>query len=157
MAMTQEFTEQPQSSDGGSLWLPPEERPARRQVIGSPYVWDGQGQPPDGEPEPVPGRQSMPTVESQLVRARMDARAVIGNQLRKLAAWCELDPCIGRYTDATALGEADIIDRAIAAGWCKDAFGRLICPACQQCRPIWSAAPLVRRDEAHTPPSRERN
>jgi hypothetical protein len=70
---------------------------------------------------------------------------VIGDQLREVAAWCELSPCIARYTHAKALGQADIVARAVADGWRKDAVGRLICPECQQRRPIWSAAPVVPR------------
>jgi len=72
-------------------------------------------------------------------------RTVIGDQLRQLAAWCQLGACIARYTDAAALGEADIRDRAVGAGWCVDAFGRLVCPSCQQAYPVWSARPLALR------------
>lgn len=72
-------------------------------------------------------------------------RAVIGDELREVAAWCELSPCIARYADPGALGHADIVARALAAGWSKDGFGRLICPSCQQRFAIWSSAPLVPR------------
>ena len=70
---------------------------------------------------------------------------MIGDQLREPAVWCDLGPCIARYADTEALGQADVVARAIAVGWCEDMFGRLICPACQQRLPIWSAAPLVLR------------
>ena len=70
---------------------------------------------------------------------------MIGDELRKPAAWCELFPCISRYCHAEALGEADVVTRAMADGWRKDSVGRLICPACQQRRPVWSAAPVVPR------------
>jgi hypothetical protein len=92
---------------------------------------------------PGPGRHSRRTVSPHPQRAGSAERAVIGDHLREPAAWCELSPCIARYADAEALGQADVVARAIAAGWCKDLFGRLICPACQQRLPVWSAAPLV--------------
>jgi hypothetical protein len=38
---------------------------------------------------------------------------------------------------------ADIAVRALAAGWCEDGFGRLVCASCQQRLPIWSSAPVV--------------
>jgi len=77
---------------------------------------------------------------------RSTERAVIADHLRVPTAWCQAGACIAWHTDARALGEADIRARAIAAGWCLDAFGRLICPACQQRYPVWSARPVVRRD-----------
>ncbi|HET9893858.1 MAG TPA: hypothetical protein VFQ44_02890 [Streptosporangiaceae bacterium] len=80
------------------------------------------------------------------------AQAVIGDQLRKLTAWCQIGSCIARYTDGNALGEVDLVALAVAAGWCHDAFGRLVCPDCQQRQPLWSARPLVpteRGDLAH--------
>jgi hypothetical protein len=67
---------------------------------------------------------------------------VIGDQLREAAAWCELSPCIARYTHPDALGETDIVIRAVAVGWRKDAVGRLVCPDCQQRLPLWTTAPL---------------
>jgi hypothetical protein len=75
-------------------------------------------------------------------------RAVIGDELRELAAWCQIGACIARHTDRGALGEADIRNKAVAAGWCVDLFGRLICPSCQQIYAVWSARPLVRADRA---------
>ena len=59
-------------------------------------------------------------------------RAVIGEALRTPAVWCDLIPCISRYSERTALGMADVRARAVAAGWRLDALGRLTCPACQQ-------------------------
>ena len=59
-------------------------------------------------------------------------RAVIGDELRNPIAWCELAPCISWHADPAALGEADIRARAIASGWRVDAFGRLVCLACQR-------------------------
>jgi len=59
-------------------------------------------------------------------------RAVIGNDLRVPAIWCEFGSCIGRYADTAALGQADVTTRAIAAGWQRDALGRMACPVCVQ-------------------------
>jgi len=69
-------------------------------------------------------------------------RCVIGNQIRVPAAWCDIPGCGARFADPAALGEADNRARALAAGWCADAFGWLLCPACQQ-RHGWSAQQLV--------------
>jgi hypothetical protein len=69
------------------------------------------------------------------VRPAPTARALIGDELRRPIAWCELDPCISWYADPAALGEADIRARAISAGWRVDAIGFLVCPQCQQTAP----------------------
>jgi hypothetical protein len=71
------------------------------------------------------------------------ATAVIGDQLRKLAAWCQFGACIARYTNDAALGEADLRARAMVAGWRVDALGRLACPRCQQLdSSFWTTRPL---------------
>ena len=120
-------------------------RPAAWQVIGSPYVWDGGGRA-EGESSSAqswriaPGLAGQPTVRSL-------ERAVIGDKLREVVAWCELGQCIARYVKPGALGHADIAACALAAGWCKDAVGRLICPSCQQRFPIWSSAPVAPRTQ----------
>lgn len=59
-------------------------------------------------------------------------RAVIGDELRAPGVWCELTPCISHHIDPGALGEGDVRERAVEAGWRYDALGRLTCPACQQ-------------------------
>jgi hypothetical protein len=64
--------------------------------------------------------------------AKITTRALIGDELRMPVMWCELGSCISRYSDPAACGEADIRARAIGAGWRVDAFGRLVCPHCQQ-------------------------
>jgi hypothetical protein len=61
---------------------------------------------------------------------------VIGDQIRVPAAWCAMAGCQAAFADPAALGEADNRARAVAAGWAKDAVGRLICPACQRERPV---------------------
>lgn len=72
-------------------------------------------------------------------------RAVIGDSLRVPMAWCQAGSCVAWYADPSALGEADVRARALAAGWCVDAFGQLACPSCQQRDYLWSASPLVPR------------
>lgn len=56
----------------------------------------------------------------------------IGDQIRLPAARCDILGCDAEFADLAALGEADNRARALAAGWRVDAFGRLMCPACQQ-------------------------
>lgn len=76
-------------------------------------------------------------------------RAVLGDRIRRPAAWCEMPACISRYEDPAALGEADIRARALAAGWRHDAVGRLVCPYCQQRNPgLWPACPVVPHEHA---------
>jgi hypothetical protein len=57
---------------------------------------------------------------------------VIGDQIRLPATCCDMVGCGAEYADPAALGEADNRARALVAGWRTDAFGRLLCPACQQ-------------------------
>jgi hypothetical protein len=61
---------------------------------------------------------------------------VIGDQIRVPAAWCAMAGCEAAFADPAALGEADNRARAVAAGWAKDAFGRLVCPPCQRDLPV---------------------
>ena len=56
---------------------------------------------------------------------------VIGDQIRIPTAWCGMTGCQAAFADRAALGEADNRARAVAAGWAKDALGRLVCPDCQ--------------------------
>jgi hypothetical protein len=72
---------------------------------------------------------------------------VIGDELRKPVAWCQLGSCIARFCDPAALGEHDVRARAIAGGWREDALGRLACPDCQQRDPWFRVTrPLVAWD-----------
>ncbi len=74
-------------------------------------------------------------------------RAVLGDQIRRPTAWCEMAACISRFEDPAALGEADIRARALAAGWQYDNLGRLLCPYCQWRRPRLQAAyPVAGQD-----------
>ncbi len=99
-------------------------------VYGSPVAWDRAGL--RAEPAEAADGAPVPAAAALLGPGRGSERACIGDQLRIPTAWCELSPCISRHSDRDALGEADIRARAIAAGWCIDALGRLACPACQQ-------------------------
>ena len=46
-------------------------------------------------------------------------RAVIGDELRRPAVWCQLPPCVSRHADPESLGEADARARAVSAGGAK--------------------------------------
>jgi hypothetical protein len=70
-------------------------------------------------------------------------RAVIGDGLRRPIMWCEMGSCISWHADPAALGEADSRARAIKAGWRIDAFGRLVCPPCQQADPHFRSSSQV--------------
>jgi hypothetical protein len=61
---------------------------------------------------------------------------VIGDQIRVPAACCAMAGCQAAFVDPAALGEADNRARAAAAGWARDALGRLMCPACQRDHPV---------------------
>lgn len=137
------------------LWQPPGRSRAPRQAIGQPYVWDG-GEDAAGRPGPADGLASKPLGPQRRGKAPgadaltgpgpITERAVIGDLLRELAAWCQIGGCIARHTDAAALGEADIRNKAVAAGWCVDLFGRMVCPSCRQRYPVWSARPPAVRN-----------
>ena len=69
-------------------------------------------------------------------------RAVIGDQLRAPALLCEFGECSSRYTHPDALGERQLQDLALAAGWQYDLIGRLACPSCVRRAPtFWSRRP----------------
>jgi hypothetical protein len=74
-------------------------------------------------------------------------RAIIGDEFRKPVLWCEFGSCIGRYTSQDALGEGDLRARALAAGWCHDAVGRLVCPSCVQRDPAFLVRPPASADQ----------
>jgi len=75
---------------------------------------------------------------------------VIGDQLRMPIMWCEMGSCISWHADPAALGEGDARSRAIGAGWCIDAFGRLACPRCQQTDPGFRVSRPVVPWDRHT-------
>jgi hypothetical protein len=123
--------------------------------------WAGPG--PVAEPEPVqqpgPGHETavVPRRASEVAapapaagltgRVDLTERAVIGDKLRAPGVWCELTPCISHHIDPAALGEADVRERAVAAGWRHDALGRFTCPACQQTDPRFRGTQAVIRWE----------
>jgi len=118
---------------------------------------------PAGNGDPRPEAVTVAPVNRPTTRAETTAhaeitvRAVIGDQLRMPIVWCELGTCISRHTHPAALGEADIRARAIGAGWCVDALGRLACPRCQQTAPGFrspSPVALWHRDQAITSAAR---
>jgi hypothetical protein len=74
-------------------------------------------------------------------------RAVIGDEIRIPFIWCEFGTCDATYIHPDALGERDLRDRALAAGWRYDALGRRACPSCAQHDPtFWPARPPVAAD-----------
>jgi hypothetical protein len=74
-------------------------------------------------------------------------RAVIGDEIRIPFIWCEFGTCDATYIHPDALGERDLRDRALAAGWRYDALGRRACPSCAQHDPtFWAARPPVAVD-----------
>jgi hypothetical protein len=103
---------------------------------------------PQGSPDGALPQGSPDGADALTGAAVSTERAVIADDLRQLAAWCQIGACIARHTDGAALGEADIRRRAVASGWCLDAFGRLVCPSCQQLYPVWSARPAALRARA---------
>jgi hypothetical protein len=66
-------------------------------------------------------------------------RAIIGDEFRMPALWCEFGSCIERYTGHDSLGERDLRATAQAAGWRYDAVGRLACPSCAGQDPAFRA------------------
>lgn len=75
-------------------------------------------------------------------RQRSLMRAVIGDALRVPALLCEFSGCGARYTNPDALGERDLRDWALAAGWQYDVIGRLACPSCVRHAPtFWTRRP----------------
>lgn len=87
--------------------------------------------------------------------AGVHGHAVIGDELRLPAVWCEFGAFIDRYTHPEALGLADVRARAIADGWRQDALGRYACPSClQQDTAFRATGPLVPWEPSVLPPIR---
>jgi hypothetical protein len=133
--------EPPPALDGGSHPYPYGSSPS----LGQPQ------HPGELPPDPLP-RHYVPqhaelSVQSRLLGSSLrntDGRALIGNALRIPLVWCQFGSCIARFTDPAALGESDIQSRAVAAGWRRDALGRLACPECVQREPMFMVTyPLV--------------
>jgi hypothetical protein len=80
---------------------------------------------------------------------------LIGDQIRPPTTCCDFVGCGSEYVDPAALGEADNRARALVAGWRTDAFGRLLCPACQQHHGVrwpWIPGPEPEAGGGRTPP-----
>ena len=125
---------EPLRSDDGSLRVP---RSDLHYLY--PHAWHSAGQPAV-DPSPRPPAGPAAELPSQLSGSDADhvsMQAVIGDELRIPAVWCQLGNCISRLSDSAALGEADIRSRAVAIGWRQDALGRLACPGCVQHDPTF--------------------
>jgi hypothetical protein len=111
-----------------------------------PYVDQGDG---PQYPVPVPPRpqftpRPQPAPPPRFIPRQAPVRPIIGDELRIPIMWCEFSTCIERFTHVDALGEQDLRDRALAAGWRYDLLGRLACPSCQQHDPtFWMTRPPV--------------
>jgi len=106
-------------------------RHARRWGLGS---WAGRMAEP-GRLRPQADREAPqpPARHDPLVHpVAITEHCVIGDQIRVPAARCDMAGCVSGFADPAALGEAHNRARALAASWGEDAFGRLVCPACQQ-------------------------
>jgi hypothetical protein len=102
--------------------------------------------PGTAPPQPTGGRVRTDPLAGPVT---ITERAVLGDTIRRPTVWCEMPGCICWHDHAAALGEADIRARALAAGWCRDAVGRLVCPSCQQRNPaLWIAHRLARQHRA---------
>jgi hypothetical protein len=88
----------------------------------------GRLRPPADREAPRPPARHDPLVHPVAITEH----CVIGDQIRVPAARCDMVGCVAGFADPVALGEAHNRARALAAGWGEDAFGRLVCPACQQ-------------------------
>jgi hypothetical protein len=98
---------------------------------------------PPARPAPPAGWAPVPPPPAVPRGARPEpVRAVIGDEIRIPFIWCEFGTCDATYTHPDALGERDLRDRALAAGWHYDALGRRACPSCAQHDPtFWTARP----------------
>jgi hypothetical protein len=75
-------------------------------------------------------------------------RAIIGDESRVPALWCEFGSCIGRYASREAAGERDLRAMALASGWRYDSLGRLACPSCAGQDPAFGVRrPPTRADQ----------
>jgi hypothetical protein len=127
------------SGDGEATAPPAPVTAPPAPAVGPPAPVTAPPAPAVGPPAPTVGDGG-----NRRNRVAITARAAIGDELRMPIAWCDMGACISYYEHPEALGEADIRDRAIAAGWRVDALGRLACPPCQQSgRWFWTTHPVV--------------
>jgi hypothetical protein len=132
----------PYVNEAAELQFPAEEPPRPRftprdQPV--PRFVPRQAEPSSG---PAPARQ--PTAWHPVRGHVRPERPIIGDELRIPIMWCQFGTCIERYTHVDALGEQDLRDRALAAGWRYDLLGRLACPSCvQHDGTFWMTLPPV--------------
>lgn len=93
-----------------------------------PHQWRRDGTPESSDS----GVVAVPAAAPRRAAAPAASRAIIGDELRRPAVWCQMGACVTRYADPHALGEADNRARAERAGWREDAWGRFACPSCLQ-------------------------
>jgi hypothetical protein len=135
-------------------WRQPPETTAEPVPLRRPYVPSGDVFPPADLPPPrfIPRRRSAapgqapppaappPPRRQPAMRRWRPTRAIIGDGYRVPMLWCEVGSCIGRYSSGRARGEHDLRARALAAGWCYDALGRLACLRCARHDPSFRSA-----------------
>jgi hypothetical protein len=117
--------------------------PARRPPVPAGALPPGRSGAPGAPAAPPAGWAPGPASQVALGGARpQPVRAVIGDEIRIPFIWCEFGTCDATYTHPDALGERDLRNRALAAGWRYDALGRRACPDCAQHDPtFWPARP----------------
>ena len=100
-------------------------------------------QRPHARPAPSKGGAPLPPPSAVSRGQRpQPARAIIGDEIRIPFIWCEFGTCDATYIHPDALGERDLRNRALAAGWRYDMLGRRACPSCAQHDPtFWTAPP----------------
>jgi hypothetical protein len=118
--------------------------------------------PGPGRPARVPAPAPPPQAQAQpqrlpAMRQWRPMRAILGDEYRAPALWCEFGSCIARFTSSDARGERDLRSRALAAGWTYDAAGRLACPGCSRPDAAFQARrpqPAYEQDPWRRPPRR---
>jgi hypothetical protein len=134
-------------------WRQPPETTAEPVPLRRPYIPPNGFPPEDDVTPPLPARTrrrfdaqervqmavALPEAASAspAMRRWRPMRAIIGDEVRTPSVWCEFGSCIARYSSEEALSERDLRGRALAAGWCYDAYGRLACPNCRQHAPMY--------------------
>lgn len=136
-------------------WRQPPETTAEPVPLRRPYIPPDMFPPADPAPRPprflarrpaAPGHpraatEPPPPGRPPAMRQWRPMRAIIGDEIRAPVLWCEFGACIARYTSPDALGERELRARALAAGWCFDALGRLACPRCARHDPAFQGRP----------------
>ena len=137
-------------------WRQPPETTAEPVPLRRPYIPPDMFPPVDLAPQPLPLLPRRPAASRQepaatappppprrppAMRRWRPMRAIIGDEIRVPVLWCEFGACIARYSSRDALGERELRARALDAGWCYDALGRLACPRCARHDPAFRVRP----------------